>query len=44
MHEPIRQDVILLTTGRGNPAAEALLKYLRTDKAKTVIRSFGYGV
>ena len=44
MHEPIRQDVILLTTGRANPAAEALLKYLRTDKAKTVIRSFGYGV
>ena len=44
MHEPIRQDVILLTTGRGNPAAEALVKYLRTDRAKTVIRSFGYGV
>ena len=43
MHEPIRQDVILLSTGRGNAAAEALLKYLRTDKAKTVIRSFGYG-
>ena len=43
MHEPIRQDAILLTTGRGNAAAEALLKYLRTDKAKTVIRSFGYG-
>lgn len=44
MHEPIRQDVILLSTGRGNVAAEALLKYLRTDKAKTVIRSFGYGL
>jgi len=43
MHQPIRQDVILLATGRGNAAAEALLKYLRTDKAKTVIRSFGYG-
>ncbi|MGZ9058020.1 MAG: molybdate ABC transporter substrate-binding protein [Burkholderiaceae bacterium] len=42
MHEPIRQDVILLATGRGNVAAEALLRYLRTDKAKTVIRSFGY--
>ena len=44
MHQPIRQDVILLATGRGNAAAEALLKYLRTDKAKTVIRSFGYGL
>ena len=44
MHEPIRQDAILLNSGRGNPAAEALLKYLKTDKVKTVIRSFGYGV
>ncbi|MDP9140544.1 MAG: molybdate ABC transporter substrate-binding protein [Pseudomonadota bacterium] len=43
MHQPIRQDVILLSTGRGNAAAEELLKYLRTDKAKAVIRSFGYG-
>lgn len=44
MHEPIRQDVIMLSSGRGNAAAEALLKYLKTDKAKAVIRSFGYGV
>ena len=44
MHAPIRQDVILLNSGRGNPAAGALLKYLKTDKAKAVIRSFGYGV
>lgn len=44
LHEPIRQDVILLATGRGNAAAEALLKYLRSDKAKRVIRSFGYGL
>lgn len=44
MHEPIRQDVILLSTGRGNTAAEALLKYLKTDKARSVIRSFGYGL
>lgn len=42
MHQPIRQDVILLATGRGNAAAEALLTYLKTDKAKAVIRSFGY--
>lgn len=44
MHQPIRQDVILLSTGRGNAAAEALLKYLKTDKARKVIRSFGYGL
>ena len=44
MHQPIRQDVILLSTGRGNAAAEALLKYLKTDKARKVIQSFGYGL
>ncbi len=42
MHEPIRQDAVLLSTARGNAAAEALLKYLKTDKARKVIQSFGY--
>ena len=42
MHEPIRQDAVLLTAGKGNPAAQALLEYLKGDKAKRIIRSFGY--
>ena len=44
MHAPIRQDAALLAKGAGNPAARALLRYLRTDKAKALIRSFGYEV
>lgn len=44
MHAPIRQDAALLTKGAANPAAQALLRYLRTDKAKALIRSFGYEV
>jgi len=44
MHAPIRQDAALLARGAQNPAARALLDYLRTDKAKAVIRSFGYEV
>jgi molybdate transport system substrate-binding protein len=44
MHAPIRQDAALLTRGAKNPAATALLQYLRTDKAKAMIRSFGYEV
>jgi molybdate transport system substrate-binding protein len=44
MHAPIRQDAALLTKGAKNPAAQALLQYLRTDKAKALIRSFGYEV
>ena len=43
LHAPIRQDAVLLTRGKDSKAAAALLVYLRTDKAKAVMRSFGYG-
>lgn len=42
LHAPIRQDAVLLAPGRGRPAAQALLDYLRSDKAQAVIRGFGY--
>ena len=42
MHAPIKQDAVLLSAGRDSPAAASLLKYLQGDKAKAVIRSFGY--
>lgn len=42
MHKPIRQDAVLLSPGKDNPAAAALMNYLRSDKARAVIRSFGY--
>ena len=42
LHSPIRQDAILLGRGRENAAASALLTYLKGDKARAVIRSFGY--
>ena len=41
-HEPIHQDAAILAKGRDNAAATALLTYLKGDKAKAVIRSFGY--
>ena len=44
MHTPIRQDAVILATGKGNAAAEALLKYLKTDKAKVIIRAYGYEI
>lgn len=44
MHAPIRQDAALLTRGAKNPAAQALLDYLRTDRAKALIRAYGYEV
>ena len=44
LHRPIRQDAVLLNKGRGRPAAEAWLGFLKGDKAKAIIRSFGYEV
>jgi molybdate transport system substrate-binding protein len=44
LHQPIRQDVILLQQGQNNIAAVALLKYLKSDQARAVIQSFGYGL
>jgi molybdate transport system substrate-binding protein len=42
LYQPIRQDAIILEKGRGKPAAEALMKYLKGDKARAVIKSYGY--
>ena len=44
LHQPIGQDAIILHMGRGKPAAEAWLTYLKGDKAKAVIKSFGYEI
>ncbi len=42
LHSAIRQDAILLTKGNDNPAAMALMNFLRSNSAKAVIRSYGY--
>lgn len=42
MHAPIRQDAVILSKGGANPTARALMDYLRSDKAKGIIRAFGY--
>ena len=42
LHRAIRQDAVLLANGKDKPAAAALLKYLSSDKAKVLIKSYGY--
>lgn len=42
LHKPIRQDAVLLTQGKGRPAAEAWLAYLKGEKARAIIKAFGY--
>lgn len=44
LHSPIRQDAVLLSTGKDNAAAKALLNYLKSDKVKKIIRSYGYEI
>jgi molybdate transport system substrate-binding protein len=42
LHEPIRQDAVLLAGARDNPAARAFLDLLRSERAKKVLREAGY--
>jgi len=44
LHTPIRQDAVILAAGKNNAAAEALMKYLKGDKAKAIIKSYGYEI
>ncbi len=42
LYQPIRQDAVLLEKGRGKPAADAFMTYLRGAKAARVIGGYGY--
>lgn len=44
LHEPLRQDAVILANGRDKPAAKALADYLRSAKAVEIIKSYGYGL
>ena len=44
LYGDIRQDAVLLKSGEKNPAARALLAYLKSAPAQRLIRDFGYGV
>jgi molybdate transport system substrate-binding protein len=44
LHEPIRQDAVLLARGRDRPAARTLLAWLQGDAARAIILGQGYGL
>ncbi len=44
LYRPILQDAVLLKAGAGHPAARAFLDFLRSERTKRLIRSYGYGV
>ena len=41
-YTPIRQDAVMLRNSKKQAAASALLKYLRSDTAHQILRSYGY--
>jgi molybdate transport system substrate-binding protein len=42
MHAPIRQDALILNSGKDNPALTELFVYLKGEKAQAIIHDFGY--
>jgi molybdate transport system substrate-binding protein len=43
LYDPIRQDAVLLARGADNPAATALIDFLKGPQARAVIEKYGYG-
>jgi molybdate transport system substrate-binding protein len=44
LYRPLEQDAVLLQRGAANPAARAFLDFLRSQRARELIASYGYGV
>lgn len=42
LHAPLRQDAVVLASAKDNAAATALMAYLKSDKARAIIRAYGY--
>ena len=42
LHAPIRQDVVLMQRAAGNEAALQFIAFLRSDKALSIMRDYGY--
>lgn len=42
LYDPIKQDALMLNKGAENPAATALLDYLKGPRAAAIIKSYGY--
>jgi len=42
LHNPIRQSAVLLSGTKDQAAAKAFLAFLKSDKARAVMRGFGY--
>jgi molybdate transport system substrate-binding protein len=44
LYAPIRQDAVLLAKGEDNPAAAALIQFLKSADARAIIQKYGYSL
>jgi molybdate transport system substrate-binding protein len=44
LHDPVRQDAMLLSHGEDNPAAQAFVAFLKSPEGRRIIEAAGYGV
>ena len=44
LYDAINQDAVLLVRGQSQPAARALLQFLKSNRARKMIQSYGYGL
>jgi len=44
LHEPLRQDAVLLAKGEKNAAAVSLMEFMHGPKAKAIVERYGYEV
>jgi molybdate transport system substrate-binding protein len=44
LHDPIRQDAVLLRTGEADPVARQFVDYLKGPEGRAVIEKYGYAV
>lgn len=42
LHSPLRQDAVMLSRGKDNKGAADFMRFLKTETARAVIRSYGY--
>lgn len=44
LHDPILQDAVVLKAGKDSEVAKSLLRFVKTDRIRSLIKSYGYSV
>ena len=42
LHQPIKQDAVVLNSGKNSSAAKSFLDFIKSEKARTIIAAYGY--